>query len=189
MGSVPRSPSSLAERGADVLGTYYRPLATESGVGHAGGYVEQRGQGGSAVAAAIATIGRRCVCVEADLSDAGTPAQLFRRAEADLTRERRASATGEYGTRSSMHAPKSTVASPATAPAISTVTGSPAQAARNATSRRARSPARPIRTGLVARLSTVTSSHPVTPPTASRTWRRRVGAEPADPSDAILVVG
>jgi 3-oxoacyl-[acyl-carrier protein] reductase len=74
----------LAERGADVVVTYYRPFATESGVGQPAGYVEQRGQGGSAVAAAIATIGRRWVCVEADLTDAGTPAQLFERAEAEL---------------------------------------------------------------------------------------------------------
>ena len=120
----------------------------------------------------------RCAAIPAPAPAPRAPTQLrwptSSGTEPDLTNERRASATGEYGTRSSMHPPTRTVASERTSlaksvtnrvlptpasPATNTVTGTPSHTDRNAASRRARSSARPIRTVLVARLPTATSSH------------------------------
>lgn len=72
----------LARRGADVLITYLR--MTEAGTDYPGEFYEQRARDGSRVASAIEQLGRRCIAVEADLTDDGTPARLFDSAEQEL---------------------------------------------------------------------------------------------------------
>ena len=71
---------ALAQRGADVLVTYLAADAADS----AEAYDKQRAQGGSTVQSGIEALGRRCVLVEADLTDPEVPAQLFDAAEEQL---------------------------------------------------------------------------------------------------------
>jgi 3-oxoacyl-[acyl-carrier protein] reductase len=75
---------ALAARGADVLVSYWRPFAHESGEGQPIAYLDQRSHDGSAVAAEIAALDRRCVTAEADLTLDATPAALFDAAECEL---------------------------------------------------------------------------------------------------------
>ncbi len=71
---------ALARRGADVLVTYLRT----SDPTQSADYREQRAQDGTAVIAAIAALGRRCVALEADLTDPSVPAAVFDVAEREL---------------------------------------------------------------------------------------------------------
>ncbi|MEM7285464.1 MAG: SDR family oxidoreductase [Actinomycetota bacterium] len=71
---------ALAERGADVVVTYWP--AKPAGPGDDFG--RMRASDGSDVVAAIGTLGRRCHAIEADLRDAETPAALFSEAEREL---------------------------------------------------------------------------------------------------------
>lgn len=71
---------ALAEKGADVAVSYLRvdPKDRDDE------YRRMRGADGSEVADAIATLGRRCRLIEADLRDPGAPAALFAEAEREL---------------------------------------------------------------------------------------------------------
>ena len=75
---------ALAGRGADLLVTYFRPFAQTSGAGQSADYVAQRAEDAGRVVAAIEALGRRCVAVEADLTDDTIPAELFDTAERSL---------------------------------------------------------------------------------------------------------
>ena len=68
---------ALAERGADVAVTYWRVEAEDRD----DEYQAMRAADGTEVAEAIATLGRRCHAIEADLRDPTTPASLFAEAE------------------------------------------------------------------------------------------------------------
>ena len=78
--------AALAERGLDVLATYLRGTnrRTSNGTddpsdGSSGcdEYDRARDADGAAVAAAVRATGRRCLTIEADLTDPAIPARLF----------------------------------------------------------------------------------------------------------------
>lgn len=71
--------AALAQRGVDVLATYLR---LGDGTDHE--YGRQRAHDGSAVVARVEAVGGRCVAIEADLANPGTPTQLFDAAESEL---------------------------------------------------------------------------------------------------------
>lgn len=71
---------ALAERGADVAVTYWRAEAADPD----DEYQRARAADGSEVAGAIATLGRRCHPIEADLTDPAAPAALFAEVEQAL---------------------------------------------------------------------------------------------------------
>jgi 3-oxoacyl-[acyl-carrier protein] reductase len=73
--------AALARRGADLLVTYLR---IDPGDDMPGNYGTQRAGDAAAVRAEIERLGRRCVAVEADLTDVTVPAQLFDTVEAEL---------------------------------------------------------------------------------------------------------
>lgn len=79
--------ASLAASGIDVVATYLRgtnqspDLASDT---RSDRYHTDRNQAGEPVEQAVVATGRRCVTVEADLADPGTPALLFDRAEESL---------------------------------------------------------------------------------------------------------
>lgn len=75
---------ALAARGADVLVTFWRPFAHESGDGQPAQYVHQRSAGADEVTAAIEALGRRAASAEADLTDPSAPGLLLDRAEIEL---------------------------------------------------------------------------------------------------------
>lgn len=74
---------ALARRGADVLVTYLR-TSDEPAADRSAQYIEERRRDGSAVAAGIRALGRRCLPIEADLRDADAARRLFDAAEAEL---------------------------------------------------------------------------------------------------------
>jgi 3-oxoacyl-[acyl-carrier protein] reductase len=78
--------TALAKRGADVVVTYLRldPPPDVPDESLRDEYGAQRARDGSAVRADVEAIGRRCIAVEADLTDPAVPAQLFDTAEAQL---------------------------------------------------------------------------------------------------------
>ena len=78
------SASQLARLGADVLVTYLSYTPADHDPGRPVGYRTQREQGPESTVAAIEATGRRVHALEADLSDAETPARLFKAAEATL---------------------------------------------------------------------------------------------------------
>jgi 3-oxoacyl-[acyl-carrier protein] reductase len=76
--------AELARLGADVAVTYLAYTPDDHDPGRPDAYRSQREQGPEATVAAVEASGRRAVAVEADLSDAGTPARMFAEAEAVL---------------------------------------------------------------------------------------------------------
>lgn len=77
---------ALAQRGADVVITYLRGtnVMHEHMEHRTDQYRQQRDQTGQAVVSAIHELGRRCISVEADLTDAAVPVELFDHAEKEL---------------------------------------------------------------------------------------------------------
>lgn len=73
--------AALAERGADVAISYLRYTAPPE---RSAVFAAQRTQTGDDVVRRIEDLGRRCLAVEADLSDPSKPAALFDRTEATL---------------------------------------------------------------------------------------------------------
>lgn len=73
----------LARLGADVLVSYLR-LAPQEDPSLPPAYDRDRAADGGATVAAVEALGRRCVAVEADLSDMSVPAALFDAAESSL---------------------------------------------------------------------------------------------------------
>lgn len=76
--------TALARLGADVAVTYLAYSPSDHDPGRSTEYRTQREQGPDATLAAIAASGRRAHAVEADLTDAHTPARVFADAEATL---------------------------------------------------------------------------------------------------------
>lgn len=74
----------LAGRGADVLVAYLRFTPDPSQSDLSREYHDARAQDGSSVVAAVASLGRRAVAVEADLTAPDAARSLFERAEHDL---------------------------------------------------------------------------------------------------------
>lgn len=76
---------ALARKGADVAISYFRTGGDDdSGDGHDGDYVQARLSDGGDVAAAIESLGRGAVLIEADLTDVEAPGRLFDSVEATL---------------------------------------------------------------------------------------------------------
>ncbi len=73
--------AELARLGADVAVTYLAYTPDDHDPGRPDAYRVQREQGAEEVVAAVEAAGRRVVAVEADLTDAGTPARVFAAAE------------------------------------------------------------------------------------------------------------
>jgi 3-oxoacyl-[acyl-carrier protein] reductase len=76
--------AELARLGADVGVTYLAYTPTDHDPGRPDTYRVAREQGPDATVAAVAAEGRRCVAVEADLSDPHAPLQVFDAIEAAL---------------------------------------------------------------------------------------------------------
>jgi 3-oxoacyl-[acyl-carrier protein] reductase len=76
--------TALAALGADVAVTYLAYTPDDHDPGRPDAYRTQREQGPEGTVAAVEAAGGRCVAVEADLTDSGTPARIFAEAEAEL---------------------------------------------------------------------------------------------------------
>lgn len=76
--------AELARLGADVAVTYLAYTPADDDPGRPDAYRIQREQGPQATVAAVEAEGRRACAVEADLTDASSPARVFAAAEAAL---------------------------------------------------------------------------------------------------------
>lgn len=76
--------AALAALGAEVAVSYLRLPEHDGEEGRPPQYAQQRRQDHAAVVAGVEALGRRCVAVEADLTDPATPAALFDAAESAL---------------------------------------------------------------------------------------------------------
>ena len=74
----------LASRDADVVVTYFQLSAPTSGADLPAEYYRKRSQDGSAVCSEVEGLGRRCVSIEADLTDPDAPATLLDEAETEI---------------------------------------------------------------------------------------------------------
>jgi 3-oxoacyl-[acyl-carrier protein] reductase len=74
----------LARLGADVVITYLSYTPTDHDPDRPAKYRTQREQGPDAVVAAVEASGRRALAIEADLTEADTPAHIFAEAEGSL---------------------------------------------------------------------------------------------------------